>query len=327
MTTNTTTSNNFYIYAHYKPDGNIFYVGKGRSKRAWKTYGRSDFWYKTVNKHGGYEVVLLYENLSEDEAFRLEKEEIEFWGRRKDGGFLINLTDGGDGVSGYKLTQDQLIKHRQRYENSEYLQKITETNRRNAQTPEWKRNHKESRRRLQQDLTWHKKISEGVKKRYDDPEFHKKIAEQNRRLPQNPEWKRKQTKIRQSPEFKQKLSESIRKVTQTAEWKRNHKKAQQEVSNRPEIQEQRSQRRKLLLQDPIWYEKFLQSQEHRKQKYILLSPSGEIVHITGLNQFCKEHGLTLANISKVIYGKRNHHKGWRKYIPPDDNHLINQFTL
>jgi len=103
-------THNFYVYGHYKPDGNIFYIGKGHGNRAWKQDGRNNFWQNTVQKHGGYHVVLLHEHLSEDEAFLKEKEEIEFWGRRKDGGFLINLTDGGEGMSGYVYTAEQVAK-------------------------------------------------------------------------------------------------------------------------------------------------------------------------------------------------------------------------
>ena len=103
-------THNFYVYGHYKPDGNIFYIGKGHGNRACQTSSRNNFWRNTVNKHGTYHIVLLHEHLSEDEAFNKEKEEIEFWGRRKDGGFLINLTDGGDGISGYVYTAEQSAK-------------------------------------------------------------------------------------------------------------------------------------------------------------------------------------------------------------------------
>jgi hypothetical protein len=46
-------------------------------------------------------VSIFKENLSEEEAFKLERELIEYWGRRDiKTGILCNLTDGGEGNSG-----------------------------------------------------------------------------------------------------------------------------------------------------------------------------------------------------------------------------------
>jgi len=48
-----------------------------------------------------------------------------------------------------------------------------------------------------------------------------------------------------------------------------------------------------------------------KKSYHLRSPQGDIVLITGLAEFCRQMGLTQANMSKVILGQRPHHKNWR----------------
>lgn len=47
------------------------------------------------------------------------------------------------------------------------------------------------------------------------------------------------------------------------------------------------------------------------KKFEMIDPDGNI-YITenGLTVFCEEHGLTGANILKVIKGERSHHKGW-----------------
>jgi hypothetical protein len=50
------------------------------------------------------EVRLVQGNLSEEEAFALEKERIVFWRNAKID--LVNLTDGGDGTSGIKHTEE-----------------------------------------------------------------------------------------------------------------------------------------------------------------------------------------------------------------------------
>lgn len=45
--------------------------------------------------------------------------------------------------------------------------------------------------------------------------------------------------------------------------------------------------------------------------YELIDPNGE-KHLTpnGLTLFCEQHGLSAANVHKVIRGQRKHHKGW-----------------
>jgi len=92
--------NNFYLYVHRRADDNLpFYVGKGKEERAWWEHGRSAFWRNVRNKHG-LKVEIIFEGLTEEEAFQCEKDAIlEF---RYFGYPLVNLTDGGDGPSGWK---------------------------------------------------------------------------------------------------------------------------------------------------------------------------------------------------------------------------------
>lgn len=92
----------FCIYIHSRLDDGVpFYVGKGKLHRAHTKHGRSDYWNSVVAKHGGYSVEIIANNLSENEAFLHEKRFVAFYGRRKLGtGPLVNLTDGGEGVSG-----------------------------------------------------------------------------------------------------------------------------------------------------------------------------------------------------------------------------------
>jgi hypothetical protein len=54
------------------------------------------------------EVRIVFDGLSESEAFVLERERIAFW--RADGTDLANWTDGGEGPSGYKQTSEHRRK-------------------------------------------------------------------------------------------------------------------------------------------------------------------------------------------------------------------------
>ena len=93
---------NHYVYAHYKKgEANIpFYIGKGIGKRAREKFRRSKHWKAVVKKYG-YDIRILYENLSEEDAFWIETKLIGMFGRSDKGlGPLVNHTDGGDGSSG-----------------------------------------------------------------------------------------------------------------------------------------------------------------------------------------------------------------------------------
>lgn len=76
----------------------MFYVGKGYGKRAWKTTGRNERWNRTYKKHG-LVVEIVFDSLTEEDAFQCEKDTIlEF---KYFGAPLCNMTNGGEGTSGY----------------------------------------------------------------------------------------------------------------------------------------------------------------------------------------------------------------------------------
>lgn len=104
---NAQDSDKFYTYKHYKADDNtVFYVGKGKLDRCLHRKDRSQWWYNTVNKHGYY-IIIDEINLTEEQAFAREKELVSIYGRKQYGGLLINLTDGGEGVSGKIFTEEE----------------------------------------------------------------------------------------------------------------------------------------------------------------------------------------------------------------------------
>ena len=96
-----------YIYRHIRLDKNEpFYIGigsddEGKYKRA---YGgdRNNHWNNIV-KNFPYDVEILLDDLSWEEACEKEKEFIQLYGRKDLGnGTLVNLTDGGEGTLGSK---------------------------------------------------------------------------------------------------------------------------------------------------------------------------------------------------------------------------------
>jgi len=107
------TTSVFYVYEHWRLDRDeCFYVGKGKGIRAYKMRERNAhhraIMAKLSREGSGMEVRMVATGLTEDEAFALEVERIAFW--REAGADLANRTDGGDGVSGLKMSDEAKAK-------------------------------------------------------------------------------------------------------------------------------------------------------------------------------------------------------------------------
>ena len=100
----------YYIYQHRTADTNeIFYVGKGKDKRFCDKNKRGRYWKFYVEKHG-FVPEVIKADMDEELAFLAEMECIDAYKKR--GVQLINLTDGGEGCSGYSMkhTEEQKAK-------------------------------------------------------------------------------------------------------------------------------------------------------------------------------------------------------------------------
>ena len=98
----------FYIYQHRKADTNdIFYVGKGKALRLNQMHGRNNYWHRVVAKHG-FIAEKIADHLDEELVFLAEMECIDIYRRR--GIKLVNHTNGGEGVSGYKHSDEHKAK-------------------------------------------------------------------------------------------------------------------------------------------------------------------------------------------------------------------------
>jgi hypothetical protein len=92
----------FYTYAHYTPKGHLFYIGKGQGGRSHSFYGRNILWNEVVTEFGSPDVEILANWDTEEEALSHEVLLISCF---RDMGYkLTNLTDGGEGFSGFKRT-------------------------------------------------------------------------------------------------------------------------------------------------------------------------------------------------------------------------------
>ena len=89
----------YYVYVHKDcATRTVFYVGKGQSRRAWESTGRNDLWRKKVaSLTEGWEVEIVQDDLSEIEAFELERTLVEqYGGASAYEGQLTNRIPGGE---------------------------------------------------------------------------------------------------------------------------------------------------------------------------------------------------------------------------------------
>lgn len=105
----------YYVYYYLRskdstsvpnaPKGTPYYVGKGKDRRAWTKHKTAP---RPLDLNN---IQVICEGLTEDQALQIEIMHIKLWGRIASGtGILRNLTDGGEGVSGYKQPAHVIAK-------------------------------------------------------------------------------------------------------------------------------------------------------------------------------------------------------------------------
>lgn len=100
----------FYVYLHCRPNGEPFYVGKGRGTRCRvMRHRRNPHHARVVEKYGADNIlVYTFPCDSESEAF---KDEVNWIKQLRDEGVVLsNMTDGGEGVRGLPCSQETRMK-------------------------------------------------------------------------------------------------------------------------------------------------------------------------------------------------------------------------
>ena len=184
----------YYTYAYLREDNTPYYIGKGKGKRVFEAHN--------VSVPPTDRILYLKQNLTEEEAIKHEIYMISVLGRKDIGtGILRNLTDGGDGASGYKHTEEhkrwmsermktyerteehkrKLKLNRPKTISEEHKRKIGEANIRNGNKPpirtyqseDEKQKRKESLKKFyQEDTIVRKKLSDKAKVRKRNSRGH-----------------------------------------------------------------------------------------------------------------------------------------------------------
>ena len=95
----------YYTYAYLREDKTPYYIGKGSGKRIYS----KDRTIKPPKDKS--RIIYLKQNLTEEEAFRHEIYMIDVFGRKDLGtGILYNMTNGGEGSSGWVPSEESRRK-------------------------------------------------------------------------------------------------------------------------------------------------------------------------------------------------------------------------
>ena len=128
------------LHLYSKEDGSPYYIGKGQTDRLYSKKGHS------VPLPPRERIIYLKKDLTEQEAFKHEVYMISVYGRKDIGtGILRNRTDGGQGHSGLKQTEEHILKKTRRGWNhtEETKEKCRQTNLGRKHTQEFRERRRE----------------------------------------------------------------------------------------------------------------------------------------------------------------------------------------
>lgn len=216
--------NSFYTYAYLRENGTPYYIGKGKGKRAFEKKGRK------IAVPPRERILFLKTGLTEEEAFHHEIYMIFVYGRKDSGsGILYNYTDGGEGLSGFKPSDETRAKvsqsllgntrRRGKPNSLETRLKISENNKGKKRSPEAVENIKKALQGKPKSVEHRAKLREvALNRKPVSEETRKKMSQSQRGRVHSPETREKmrQSNIGQvrSAETRERIRQSKQNISE-----------------------------------------------------------------------------------------------------------------
>lgn len=216
----------FYVYALYRErKQKPFYIGKGHGYRAEVHFRecslrsnspKNSIIEKDLAAGKRIRIKLLHEGLTEAQAFKLEREWIAYYGRVCDRtGCLVNLTDGGDGMSGHapSASTRELMSAAQKVRYSDPAQRLAagETSKERWQDQSYKTALKSKLKASWARPSSRERASAAAKERWNDPEQRRMKSVSSKKQWQDSERRKafsELTKLRwQDPTYRQYMAD------------------------------------------------------------------------------------------------------------------------
>ena len=288
----------YYVYSYLREDLSPYYIGKGTRGRA---YASANHRIKAPKEKE--RIHILKDNLTEDEAYNLEKLYIKMFGRIDLGtGILRNLSDGGEGPTGYKTTPEQRRKIA--------LSRMGEKHPLYGVSPSEETREKQ-RQALQGRFVGEKNPMYGKKLSEEHKEYLRSL---HKGVPKSEEHKRKIAEANKgkvsSEETRRKISEANKgnKIwlgkTHTEETKR---KISEKNKGRPAPNKgvPHSEETKIKLSIAAKNRKTLSGSKGKPHKFTHID--GRIT-ISTIPEMCRLFGYQPTGLRELKYNKRNYHK-------------------
>ena len=161
----------YYVYLYLREDRTPYYVGKGIDQRAFKQHIRGGGDIRPVDKDRIK--IIKYFDVEED-AYAFEEWLISVYGRKCDGGILINIHDGGKNGSSLPIDPTSREKHKREYMR-EYNKKYYHAN--PERVKEWR--DKRIERRRETERAWRAKNKDRLNQRKRERYHQKKLENGN----------------------------------------------------------------------------------------------------------------------------------------------------
>ena len=268
--------NRFYVYTHAKPNGTVFYVGKGCGNRATSKANRNRFHEHVTSKYGWENIIVsvVASGVSEEEAFRIEIDTIRAY--KSKGAPLVNMSEGGEGPSGMVHSAASLAKmsnsQKKAWDVPGRKEWASETFKALASLPHvraskslhgkkmfsnssFKEAWVDSIKTRNSDPEFQAKAREGLMRKFSDDEFAKAHTARVREMWADEEFRKarvtRMTEVANSPAAKERNRGLIARINGSPEHRARQRKASREVSQRPEIKAARAAQMRAVCADPV----------------------------------------------------------------------------